>query len=461
MKKKAFLLAFSLFAGSVITPLPVMAAQSRTTMDQTADQLEEEATGEEKSTAGSQETLEIQESQESQNLLDSGDSTDIADLIFSVNQNATNRMFEQNGELYYDFDYREGRALNPNSLLLIEVKNDTNPHVLVVGKDYEISYDTNAECEKPGTDLVVTVTGKGNYTGTKIIHMRIPIVCYVEKTEIKKIDAGRRYALSAEELNDSIVDPSKADQVFQNNLQITVQDVIGKKHTLTAGTDYTLEYYRDYTGIVANIQFQGIYQRSKTEGSNLNQSNWNRVKFPFQKIRVDEDKTKEAGSVSYDGKTKKPNMSVYTKNGEKLPQRCYNLTYSNNVNPGKANVRVQIKEQYRYMIDIVHPIGFTTTFQIEVDKPKDLQIESVNPTSTSVSWKGISKKLGATYQVQYSTDKNFKKNVVTLQTKGTKKQLGRLKTNKTYYVHVRSCITQQRQNYYSRWSKTERLKTKK
>lgn len=76
MKKKAFLLAFSLFAGSVITPLPVMAAQSRTTMDQTADQLEEEATGEEKSTAGSQETLETQKSQ---NLLDSGNSGDAGD----------------------------------------------------------------------------------------------------------------------------------------------------------------------------------------------------------------------------------------------------------------------------------------------------------------------------------------------------------------------------------------------
>lgn len=453
MKKAALFLSLSLFVSSVVTSMPVAAAQNDVSLDQTADQLEEDATGEEASGETGSEENGTEENQ---------GPVDLANLTFSINQNTTSRMWENaEGVLYYDFDYKEGRELDPGSLLVIEVKENSNTSVLVKDSDYEISYDATAEREKPGTDLEITVTGKGKYTGTKTIHMRIPVICYAEKTKITKIDKNKAYKLNTEELEDRRVDSEKADAIFKNNLNIVVEDLAGESHTLIEGTDYQLEYYMDYTGIMAVIQFQGLYQKSKTDGSSWSLSGWNRVGFPYEKVKVSADKAKIASTMSYNGKTKKPSMTIFTENGV-LPEKCYNLSYSNNINPGKANVRVQIKDQYRYMIDIedTNPLDFTTTFQIEVDKPSDLVVQSVNTTSTSIAWKGTSKALGATYQVQYSTDKKFKKNVITTTTKNTKKKLKQLKKNKTYYVHVRSCVTPSNKTYYSKWSKTKAVKVK-
>lgn len=59
------------------------------------------------------------------------------------------------------------------------------------------------------------------------------------------------------------------------------------------------------------------------------------------------------------------------------------------------------------------------------------------------------------YQLQYSTDKNFKKNKKTVTVKGAKtvsKKIKKLKSKKKYYVRVRSYRTLDGEKYYSKWS---------
>ena len=67
------------------------------------------------------------------------------------------------------------------------------------------------------------------------------------------------------------------------------------------------------------------------------------------------------------------------------------------------------------------------------------------------------------YQVQYSTDKKFKKGVRNKYVKGykkTSKKIKGLRKNTVYYVRVRTYMKVGGKNYYSTWSKVKAVKTK-
>ena len=68
------------------------------------------------------------------------------------------------------------------------------------------------------------------------------------------------------------------------------------------------------------------------------------------------------------------------------------------------------------------------------------------------------------YQVQYSTDKKFKKGVKSVNIKGkknTSKTIKKLKSKKTYYVRVRAYIDQgDGEKAYTKWSKVKSVKVK-
>ena len=70
------------------------------------------------------------------------------------------------------------------------------------------------------------------------------------------------------------------------------------------------------------------------------------------------------------------------------------------------------------------------------------------------------------YQVQYSTDKKFKKNTktVTIKKNKTSTTVKKLKANKKYYVRVRTYknvkVNGKTKKVYSSWSKVKSVKTK-
>lgn len=78
----------------------------------------------------------------------------------------------------------------------------------------------------------------------------------------------------------------------------------------------------------------------------------------------------------------------------------------------------------------------------------------------SVSWKRDKKATG--YQLQYSTNKKFKKGVKTIKIKKNKTTstvIKNLKTKKTYYIRVRSYRKKGKKTKYGRWSKTSVVRT--
>ena len=68
------------------------------------------------------------------------------------------------------------------------------------------------------------------------------------------------------------------------------------------------------------------------------------------------------------------------------------------------------------------------------------------------------------YQIQYSTDSKFKsgnKTVTVNKNSTTKKTISKLKAKKKYYVRIRTYKTVGKQKYYSDWSKSVKVTTKK
>jgi len=79
----------------------------------------------------------------------------------------------------------------------------------------------------------------------------------------------------------------------------------------------------------------------------------------------------------------------------------------------------------------------------------------------TVKWK---KKSGITgYQIQYSTNSKFKKGNKSIKIKNAKtgsKKITKLKSNKKYYVRIRTYKIVNKKTYYSNWSKKKCVTTK-
>lgn len=95
-----------------------------------------------------------------------------------------------------------------------------------------------------------------------------------------------------------------------------------------------------------------------------------------------------------------------------------------------------------------------------VPKKPEMKKLTAGKKKFTVQWKKDKKADG--YQVQYSTDKKFKKNVksVNVSKKSTKATVKKLKKRKTYRVRVRSYKKINGKKYYSEWGKVKSVKVK-
>lgn len=98
--------------------------------------------------------------------------------------------------------------------------------------------------------------------------------------------------------------------------------------------------------------------------------------------------------------------------------------------------------------------------KLTVAKPASISIFAKSK-SFVLKWKKNTKATG--YQIQYSTDKNFKKSVKTVKIKKnstTSQTVKKLSAKKKYYVRIRAYKTYNKKDYYSSWT-TKTVTTKK
>ena len=91
---------------------------------------------------------------------------------------------------------------------------------------------------------------------------------------------------------------------------------------------------------------------------------------------------------------------------------------------------------------------------------RDIKKLSSGKKKLTVQWKKDNRSDG--YQVQYSTDKKFKKNVksVNVSKKSTKATVKKLKKGKTYWVRMHSYKKINGKKYYSGWGKVKSVKVR-
>ncbi|MFR5876506.1 MAG: GH25 family lysozyme [Eubacterium sp.] len=165
--------------------------------------------------------------------------------------------------------------------------------------------------------------------------------------------------------------------------------------------------------------------------------------------------TLSSTSYTYNGKAKKPSVTVKDSKGKKISASNYTVSYSSGrKNVGKYTVTIKFKGNYSGTVK--------KTFTI---KPKNTTISKVTAGKKkfTVKWKKYTTQTTG-YQIQYSTDKNFKKNnktVTVSKNKTTSKTISKLSAKKKYYVRIRTYKTVSGTKYYSSWSKAKTVTTKK
>lgn len=170
--------------------------------------------------------------------------------------------------------------------------------------------------------------------------------------------------------------------------------------------------------------------------------------------------TLAATSYTYNGQVKTPAVTVKDSKGRTLKRNTdYTVTYAKGrKNVGKYNVTIKFKGNYSGTV--------TKAFTI---KPKTTSISKLTAGKKKfiVKWnKQAAQTTG--YQIQYSTDKNFKKNnkaVTVNKNKTTSRTISKLSAKKKYYVRIRTYktvkINGKNTNIYSSWSNAKAVTTKK
>ena len=157
-------------------------------------------------------------------------------------------------------------------------------------------------------------------------------------------------------------------------------------------------------------------------------------------------------SQVYNGKAKKPAVTLKLAGVTLQKGTDFTVKYSNNTKVGTAKVTIKGKGKYKGTL--------TKTFKIN---PKFTELTKLTPKSKSFKayWKN-NKSQTSGYQLQYSVYKSFK-NAKKVTVKGYKtgaKTIKNLKSKKKYFVRVRTYKVVNNKKYYSKWSNSKTVKTK-
>ena len=218
-------------------------------------------------------------------------------------------------------------------------------------------------------------------------------------------------------------------------------------NTLKQGTDYIVSCTDNKKPGTATaiIKGKGIYSGEKTVTFTIKKGN--------QKISGISSDYKKSYNTGFTLKPKAKGKITY-KTGNKKVATVNSKGKVTVKGTGKATITVTAKatSTYSKCVKKITVYG--------VPKKPEMKKLTAGKKKFTVQWKKDKKADG--YQVQYSTDKKFKKNVksVNVSKKSTKATVKKLKKRKTYRVRVRSYKKINGKKYYSGWGKVKSVKVK-
>lgn len=288
-----------------------------------------------------------------------------------------------------------------------------NVNNLTEGTDYITYYYNNYY---PGTATAVAY-GIGNYTGFASATFT------VGKRDINLESSDTSVSYTGAYYTGSALTPS----VYIDGLE--------------QGTDYTVSYANNIEPGTGYIYITGIGDYTSTAVRT----------FSIYALDIAaKSMSTEKSSYAYTGKAVTPKVTV-----DGCTQGVdYTVTYSSNVNKGTG---------YATVTGVGHYGGSKTiSFKITApSKPKKVTLKKLKTSkkSVTVSWKKIS---CSGYQIEYSTNKSFKKSkkVFCKSSKTTSKKIKKLKKGKKYYFRVRAYKTVNGKKTYGSWSAKKSIKCK-
>lgn len=212
--------------------------------------------------------------------------------------------------------------------------------------------------------------------------------------------------------------------------------------TLILNTDYTVAYSNNINAgtAKATVTGKGNYKGSKS------------ISFIIAKAGGQSDSKitckKSVYKVAYGTKPFKINASSKSK-----------ITFTSSkpklVAVDKKSGRVVIKNTGVATITIkAGKESAKVTVKVSPKRQSIKSVKSIKGRKLSVKWGRD--KMASGYQVQVSTDKNFKKNTGSKNIPKTSYVFTKLKTGKKYYIRVRSYRKSGKETLYGVWSKTKR-----
>ena len=207
--------------------------------------------------------------------------------------------------------------------------------------------------------------------------------------------------------------------------------------------DYTVSYKNNTNAGTATVTITGKGNYSGTANKT----------FTIKAKSVTPVVTLSASSYTYDGKVKKPTVTVEV-GTTKMAASTYTVTCgSGRKTVGKYSVKVTMKDNYTGTKTVYFTIN-----------PKSTTISSVTAASKAFTVKWNKQATQTTgYQIQYSTSKTFasgNKTVTITKNSTVLKKITSLTDKKKYYVRIRTYKTVSGTKYYSDWSATKAVTTK-
>ena len=303
----------------------------------------------------------------------------------------------------------------------ITIKAGKKP--LTLNKDYTISYKNNTNV---GT-ASVTVTGKGNYTGT----------------------ISKSFTIAATNLSTADVKLSAASFTYNGKAITPSVTVTCNGKVLTNGTDYSVAYTNNINAGTARVTITGTgaYSGVKT------------VTFRIKRAKAT--LTPTAAALTLTQSSRKTAVIKRKKTDGKISLKSSNSkivkisgTSIIPLSPGKATVTITAAQGKNY-----NAVSARISISVRPLPVSSLSLKSSAKGQATVSWKQV--KSITSYQIQYSTASSMK-SARTITVKGASKSavLKKLTRGKKYYVRIRTVKTVSKKNYYSTWSKTTSVKVK-
>lgn len=299
--------------------------------------------------------------------------------------------------------------------------------------DYTVSYSSNT---KIGVGKII-ISFMGNYQGT----ITKTFTIYPAKQEIQSlqtrykgffIDFAQKGSATGYELQYS----TRSDFAGAKTLLISSNKTDKKTvSNLTAGKKYYVRV-RSYT-IVSGKRYNGAWSDTK---------NVTTAKYDIAKAKVAGIKNK-----SFTGKNITQSITV-TYSGKTLKNGTdYIVKYSRNKNIGTAKVTVTGKGSYGGVI--------TKSFVIT---PARQTIQKLMPVKKGFYIDYAQKGSATGYEISYAENISFSdaKTVKVTSNKTDKKTVTNLKSQKTYFVRVRSYTATGNKTYFGQWSDIAKVYTK-